>query len=68
METPLCLQHGPDCKGKVEYHSYSGRLKAFSRCEFHHAKRVMTEQKINSRYPRQQPRDFNPGDAGESWD
>jgi len=57
------------CEGAVQYRmALSGTGQSFPRCERHWAKRVEVQDGINRRYPSQQPADFDPAYAGESWD
>jgi hypothetical protein len=57
------------CEGQVQMRLRSSDWKSFPRCDKHWAKRVQTEQKINSRYGGScAPRDFDPGYAGERWE
>jgi hypothetical protein len=70
METIECLQHGPDCKGKVEYHISPDRddMKAFPRCEFHWNKRLDDAEKNMELLSDVPPSWFDPSYAGERWD
>lgn len=67
---PRCLQQGPDCQGQVEYHLNPDRddLKTFPRCEFHQQKRLDQAAETMRKYPKIAPADFDPMDAGETWD
>lgn len=66
-----CLDHGPDCSGKVEYRMpLSGTGRSFPRCEHHWAKRLDAQARINHDYPDSPiaPACFDPANAGECWD
>lgn len=65
-----CLDdHKGDCKGPVEYRpSLSGTGTAIPRCDKHWEDRLDEQDRINERYPDQQPADFDPYYAGERWD
>ncbi len=67
---PRCLQHGPDCRGKVEHHLNPDRddFKTFARCEHHQAKRLESAEEGRRKYPTLPPSDFDPAYAGERWD
>jgi hypothetical protein len=70
MPEPLrCLDHSDDCSGAVEYRmplSSTGR--AFPRCDHHWERRLDVQQQIVQRYGSPAPPpDFDPLDAGESW-
>lgn len=67
MKAEDCIEHGADCKGAVElrYPGYGERK--FVRCVFHGEQRRARQAKIDDRYPAQQPADFDPADAGETW-
>ncbi len=69
-ETPRCIQHGPDCRGKVEYHLNPDRddFMTFARCEHHQAKRLELAEETRRKYPTLPPSDFDPAYAGERWD
>jgi hypothetical protein len=65
----ICLNLGPDCSGPVEYRMpLSGTGHAFPRCDHHWEQRLDEQERINRTYPVLAPRDFDPLDAGESWD
>jgi hypothetical protein len=67
---PECLDDVGDetCEGDVEYRMpLSASGKPFPRCDKHWAERLETQQGINERYPHNQPSDFDPSYAGESW-
>jgi hypothetical protein len=68
-DEPECM-NGPDgCQGATEYRApLSGTGKSFARCDAHWEARLEAQQGINERYPQQQPADFDPSYAGESWD
>lgn len=64
-----CLNLGPACSGAVEYRMpLSGTGHAFARCDHHWSRRLDEQERINRTYPTIAPRDFDPLDAGESWD
>ncbi len=69
-EGPRCIQHGPDCRGKVEHHLNPDRddFKTFARCEHHQAKRLELAEDNRRKYPTFPPSDFDPAYAGERWD
>jgi hypothetical protein len=69
-ESPRCLQEGPDCAGPVEFHLNPDRddFKAFPRCQYHQNKRLESAEAHLRKYPVLPPSDFDPMDAGESWD
>lgn len=70
VETPTCLNAGPDCKGAVEFRMpLSGTGKSFPRCDKHWDDRLDTQRGIDERYPDSPmpPADFDPSYAGESW-
>jgi hypothetical protein len=65
-----CLNHGPDCKGPVEYR-YPRKGKAFPRCDHHWQKRLKLEEEIVRKYNPDgpgPPAGFDPADAGERWE
>lgn len=64
-----CLDANPHdpCEGTVEARSVDG-IKWWPRCEHHFEIRLTREEEIRERYPEHQPSDFDPLDAGESWD
>lgn len=73
MEEPRCLQAGPDCEGKVEYHLNPDRddLKTFPRCEFHQAKRLDAAAETIRKYAPNSdvpPHGFDPTYVGERWE
>ncbi len=70
LEEVRCLQHGPDCRGKVEHHLNPDRddFKTFARCEHHQAKRLEFAEDNLRKYPMLQPSDFDPAYVGERWD
>jgi len=64
-----CLDGPSECEGAIEFrHALSGTGKSFLRCDKHWSKRLAKQAEINSRYPTQQPSDFDPAYAGERWD
>lgn len=64
-----CLEESEECGGAVEYRmALSGTGRSFVRCDRHWEKRLDKQDEINQRYPVMQPRDFDPGYAGERWD
>lgn len=70
-EAPLeCLdRHKTACSGPVEYRmALSATGVSFPRCEKHWIERLDVQDGINARYPAQQPADFDPSYAGETWD
>lgn len=69
-EEPIrCLEDGPDCEGKVEYHLNPDRedFKTFPRCEFHQGRRLDRAEETMRKYPQLPPADFDPYYAGEVW-
>lgn len=70
-ERPQCLDRsgGTPCDGVIEYrHPLSPTGVSYPRCDQHWAERVDQQAEIDRRYPQQQPADFDPTYAGESWD
>jgi hypothetical protein len=68
-QQPECLNADETCKGPVEYRTaLSGTGRSFPRCEKHWEARLAEQDRINRTYPAQPPADFDPLDAGESWD
>lgn len=67
---PECTDdYDGECRGPVEYRMpLSGSMVAHPRCEHHWELRLQREEELQDRYPEQQPRDFDPGFAGERWD
>lgn len=67
--TAQCLEQGPDCKGKVEYHLNPDRddFKPFPRCEYHQTKRLEQAQKNLELLSDCEPAWFDPANAGEHW-
>lgn len=70
-----CLEHRPDpaageqCEGAVEFRfALSSTGRSFPRCERHWSLRLDAQEEIDRRYPTHAPADFDPADAGESWD
>lgn len=70
QEEITCLDAGRSlCEGKVEYRmALSETGKNFPRCDRHWELSLEEQERINERYPVQQPSDFDPLDAGENWD
>lgn len=67
-----CMQaselHPEACAGRTELRmSVSPSGKSFPRCDRHWEQRLQLEAELNERYPAQQPADFDPDYAGESW-
>lgn len=65
-----CIDAGfpEDCEGKTEDRpSLSGTGMPIPRCDKHWEKRLDLQEDLNRRYPAQQPSDFDPTYAGESW-
>jgi hypothetical protein len=65
-----CIEHGPQCEGRVEYHLNPDRddLKAFARCEFHQARRLDQAERNREYMSDVAPSWFDPTYAGERWD
>jgi len=65
-----CLQDGPDCEGKVEYHLNPDRedFKAFPRCEHHQRIRLAEAKRTLELRSDAPPSWFDPSYAGERWD
>ena len=66
-----CIQrHDGKCVGPTEMRDSPDRDdgKLFPRCEYHWEKRLASAQKHMRKYPVHAPADFDPMDAGESWD
>lgn len=60
---------GPDgCRGAVELRNPGYGMRGYARCERHGAARLEREADAARRYPTLQPFDFDPADAGESWE
>lgn len=74
MNTPVqteeleCIEGGSACDGPVEMRYPGYGMKTFPRCEKHGHDRLARQELIEQRYPVLQPSDFDPADAGESWD
>lgn len=68
-DEPRCLQSGPDCRGKVEYHLRPSDWKSFPRCERHQRARERSRETSLERYADSDvaPDWFDPADAGERW-
>jgi hypothetical protein len=66
---PTCLDGTEDCRGEVLFRDpLSSTGKSFPRCDKHWTERLEIQRGIDSRYPAQQPSDFDPAYAGETWD
>ena len=64
-----CINEGPDCQGPVELRmALSATGIPYPRCEKHWGERLEVERGLAERYPHDQPADFDPLFAGESWD
>lgn len=64
-----CLDGPKGCQGQVEYRmALSSTGRQFPRCEQHWDERVAEQDRINERYPWNQPSNFDPAYAGERWD
>ena len=59
-----------DCGGthNVELRNPGYGFKCFPRCESCGEKRILREQENRRKYFGPQPSDFDPADAGETWD
>ena len=59
-----------DCGGThgVELRNPGYGYKGYPRCEGCGERRLEREAASRQRYPKLQPADFDPADAGESWD
>ncbi|WP_433635458.1 hypothetical protein [Nocardia sp. CA-120079] len=55
-----------DCHGEVTDRASLTGLTIYE-CAYHLAESLEREQGLRQRYPEQQPADFDPGYAGESW-
>jgi len=68
-DEPRCLNQGPDCEGKVEWHLNPDRedFRTFPRCEHHQSIRLEQAAETMRKYPINPPADFDPMDAGEVW-
>lgn len=67
-EVLTCLNESEECAGRVEYRTaLSGTGQPFPRCDHHWDLRLAEQDRINRMYPDQQPEDFDPSYAGESW-
>lgn len=66
---PRCLQEGPDCRGKVEYHLNPDRddFKTFPRCEYHQQLRLDQAERNLELLSNVPPSWFDPSYAGERW-
>ena len=64
----MCLEEGDGCSGTVSYRMpLSGSGASFPRCDAHWDARLRLQEQLERRYPAEQPSDFDPGYAGESW-
>lgn len=73
-----CLEHGDDCRGKVEYrYPLSGTGRSFVRCDFHWEKRLDLQEETTRKYGSPDsdvaPAGFNASwggmnEYGERWD
>jgi hypothetical protein len=71
IELPVCLEHGDDCEGLVEYRTpLSSTGRSFPRCAAHWEARLDAQQRISEDYPDSPvaPPWFDPAAAGERWD
>ena len=68
-DEPRCLQEGPDCRGKVEWHLNPDRddFKTFARCEHHQAQRLVSAERTRELMSDTPPAWFDPAYAGERW-
>lgn len=63
------LPHGEGCEGPVAYrYALSPTGVSYPRCEKHWQYRLTLQEDLNRRYPSTPPPDFDPLNAGESWD
>lgn len=64
-----CLEQGPDCKGKVEWHLNPDKVdfKTFPRCEHHQKIRLDQAEKNLELLSDIEPGWFDPSYAGERW-
>lgn len=68
QEHPECINANEDCAGRVEYRMpLSATGKPFPRCGKHWDDRLTLEGRLRRDYPTEQPADFDPSYAGESW-
>ena len=63
-----CLDGPAGCRGSVELRNPGYGFGAYPRCERHGAARVEREAENRRRYFGPEPSDFDPADAGESWE
>lgn len=69
-QTPVCVEEGDDCEGRVEYHSVDpGRARAFPRCDRHWRERLRRRENSMEIYEHCDvpPPWFDPSIAGEEW-
>src|SRR5262245_8801828 len=60
---------GPDgCRGPVELRYPGYGCRSFRRCERHGRARIEREDEARRKYSGPEPADFDPRDAGESWE
>ena len=63
-----CLNFNSHCDGAVEYRmGLSATGVSFPRCDYHWEQRLELQDGINRRYPVNEPADFDPLYAGETW-
>lgn len=71
LGTLECLEHGPECRGSVEYRmALSATGQSFPRCMKHWEARLREQDRINRLYAPDSdvpPVGFDPMDAGERW-
>ena len=64
-----CIEGPEGCRGAVAMRWPGYGQRSWPRCEHHGDARVRREQAATQRYPEPgPPADFDPVDAGESWD
>lgn len=61
-----CINQNNECSGAVDWHTYGGRDKAFTRCVFHHNKRLAQQDEMDARERR--ARYVDESYAGERYD
>lgn len=62
-----CVNGPEGCEGEVQYRSPSGKSKPLPRCDKHFDERCEREKAILELESDVPPDDFDPLDAGESW-
>ena len=69
LEKSLCLEHGPECSGDVEFHTIGTSLQAWPRCEHHAERRWERYENSIEKYADSdvEPDWFDPTYAGERW-